>query len=205
MKCLILFHSAYGHVYRMAEAVAAGVREVPGAEAVLRKAPETLPDEILKKIGALEPRKAWAHIPDAAIGDLVDCRALIIGTPTRFGGMCAQIRALLDATGGLWAEGAMLGKVGAAFVSTGTQHGGQESTLLSVHTYFLHHGMVVAGLPYAFAGQMVMSEITGGSPYGASTIAGPDSGRTPTENDLAGAHFLGKHVAGLALKLSSPA
>jgi len=200
-KVLIVQYSMYGHINKMAEAVAAGVREVPGCEVVIKRVPETLPDEVLAKMGAMEAQKEMAHIPVATVEDLADADAIIFGTPTRFGNMCGQMRQFLDATGGLWMKGALVGKVGSVFTSTATQHGGQESTILSFHTTLLHHGMVVVGLPYAFAGQMTISEITGGSPYGASTISGGQGERMASENELAGARYQGAHVARIALKL----
>ncbi|MDZ4183400.1 MAG: NAD(P)H:quinone oxidoreductase [Desulfuromonadales bacterium] len=200
-KVLIVQYSMYGHISKMAEAVAEGVREVAGCEVVIKRVPETLPDEVLAKMGALDAQKAMAHIPLATVEDLASADAIIFGTPTRFGNMCGQMRQFLDATGGLWMQGALVGKVGSVFTSTATQHGGQESTILSFHTTLLHHGMVVVGLPYAFAGQMSISEITGGSPYGASTIAGGQGERMPSENELAGARYQGAHVARIALKL----
>jgi NAD(P)H dehydrogenase (quinone) len=181
--------------------VAEGVREVGGAEAILQRVPETLSDDILKKMGALEARKAFANIPVAKVEDLVQADAIIFGTPTRFGNMCGQMRQFLDATGGLWAKGALVGKVGSVFSSSATQHGGQESTILSVHTTLLHHGMVIVGLPYSFDAQMRIDEITGCSPYGASTIAGPSGERQPSQNELAGAKYQGRHVAKIAGKL----
>jgi len=203
MKVLVVFYSMYGHVYRMAEAVAEGVRGVPGATAELRRVPETLPDAILEKMGALEARKVFAHVPVAKVEDLASADALIFGTPTRFGNMCGQMRQFLDATGQLWAQGKLVGKVGSVFTSSATQHGGQESTLLSFHITLLHHGMVLVGLPYSFQGQTRMDEITGGSPYGASTIAGGKGERMPSENELQGARFQGRHVAGIAARLTS--
>jgi len=202
MKVLIVFYSMYGHVYRLAEAMAEGVREVPGAEAVLRRVPETLSEDILKKMGALEPQKAFAHIPVCQVEELASADAIIFGTPTRFGNMCGQMRQFLDATGQLWARGALVGKVGGVFTSSATQHGGQESTLLTFHVTLLHHGMIVVGLPYAFQGQMRIDEVTGGSPYGASTIAGGQGERMPSENELAAARFQGKHIATIASKLT---
>ncbi|MDD5224132.1 MAG: NAD(P)H:quinone oxidoreductase [bacterium] len=202
MKILIVFYSASGHIHRMAETVAAGAREVPGAEVVLRRVPETLPEEILKRTGALEAQKSFAHIPVCTVEELGQADAVIFGTPTRFGNMCGQMRQFLDATGRLWAQGALVGKAGSVFTSSGTQHGGQESTILSFHTTLLHHGMVLVGLPYSFSGQTITNEVTGGSPYGASTIAGGQGERMPSENELAGARFQGKHVATIAGKLS---
>jgi len=202
MKVLILYYSMYGHVHRMAEAIAEGVMDVEGAEVEMRRVPETLPEEALSKMRALEAQKSFSHIPVASVDDLASADAIIFGTPTRFGNMCGQMRQFLDGTGGLWMKGALVGKLGSVFTSTGTQHGGQESTILSFHITLLHHGMIVAGLPYAFQGQMKTDEVTGGSPYGASTIAGPAGDRTPTENDLAGARFQGNHVATIAKKLT---
>jgi len=202
MKVLIVYYSAYGHIHRMAEAVAEGAKEVKGAEVEMRRVPETLPKEILKQIGALEAQKTFAHVPICTVDELASADALIFGTPTRFGNMCAQMRAFLDATGSLWAKGALVGKVGSVFTSSGTQHGGQESTILSFHITLLHHGMIVVGLPYTFQGQSRIDEITGGSPYGASTIAGPTGERMPSENELSAARFQGKHVATLASKLA---
>jgi NAD(P)H dehydrogenase (quinone) len=201
MKALIVYYSMYGHIHKMAEAVANGVREVPGAEAVLRRVPETLSEEALKKIGALEAQKALAHVPIATVDELASADAVIFGTPTRFGNMCGQMRQFLDATGELWAKGSLVGKVGSVFASSATQHGGQESTILSFHTTLLHQGMIVVGLPYSFQGQMRIDEITGGSPYGASTIAGGKGERMPSQNELAAARFQGKHVATIASKL----
>ena len=202
-KVLIVYYSMYGHIYKMAEAVAKGVREVPGCEAVIKRVPETLPNEVLGKMGALDAQKGMAYIPVATVDDLVDADAIIFGTPTRFGNMCGQMRQYLDATGGLWMKGALVGKVGSVFASSATQHGGQESTILSFHITLLHHGMVVVGLPYAFAGQMGVTEITGCSPYGASTIAGSQGERMPSDNELAGARYQGAHVARIALKLKA--
>ncbi len=202
MKVLVVFYSTYGHVYKMAEAIAEGAEEVSGSEVELRRVPETLPDDVLEKMGAVEAQKAFAHIPVCTVEELANADAVIFGTPTRFGNMCGQMRQFLDATGQLWAKGALVGKVGSVFTSTATQHGGQESTLLTFHVTLLHHGFVVVGLPYAFQGQMNNDEITGGSPYGASTIAGTQGERTPTENELAGARFQGKHVASIAAKLA---
>jgi NAD(P)H dehydrogenase (quinone) len=202
MKVLVVFYSTYGHVYKMAEAIVEGAGEVGGAEVELRRVPETLPEDVLEKMGAVETQKAFAHIPVCTVEELANADAVIFGTPTRFGNMCGQMRQFLDATDQLWAKGALVGKVGGVFTSTATQHGGQESTLLTFHVTLLHHGFVVVGLPYAFQGQMNNDEITGGSPYGASTIAGTQGERTPTENELAGARFQGKHVASIAAKLA---
>jgi len=202
MKVLIVYYSMYGHIHRMAEALAEGVREVQGAEAFLRRVPETLSEEILKKMGALEAQKAMAHVPLCTVDELAGADAVIFGSPTRFGNMCGQMRQFHDATGGLWAKSALVGKVGSVFTSSGTQHGGQESTILTFHVTLLHQGMVIVGLPYSFAGQSRIDEITGGSPYGASTIAGGKGERMPSENELAGARYQGRHVATIAKKLS---
>lgn len=203
MKGLIVYYSMYGHVHQMAEAMADGVREVDGAEAVLRRAPETLPDDVLAKMGAVESQKALAHIPVCTVDELAQADAVIFGTPTRYGNMCGQMRQFLDATGQLWAKGALVGKVGSVFTSSATQHGGQESTILSFHITLLHLGFVIVGLPYAFQGQMRIDEITGGSPYGASTIAGGAGERMPSENELAAARFQGRHVADIASRLKA--
>ncbi|UCB53027.1 MAG: NAD(P)H:quinone oxidoreductase [Candidatus Zixiibacteriota bacterium] len=202
MKVLVVFYSVYGHIYRMAEAVAEGAKEVPGAEVELRRVAETLPEEILKQIGAIEPQKAFSHIPMCTMDELATADAIIFGTPTRFGNMCGQMRQFLDATGPLWAEASLVGKVGSVFTSSNTQHGGQESTILSFHYTLLHLGMIIVGLPYTFQGQSRMDEITGGSPYGASTIASPQGDRWPSENELDAARFQGKHVAAIASKLA---
>jgi NAD(P)H dehydrogenase (quinone) len=185
----------------MAEAAAEGVKEVEGAEVEVRRVPETLPREVLEKMGAVDAQKAFSHIPVCTVSELADADAIIFGTPTRFGNMCGQMRQFLDATGQLWANGSLVGKVGSVFTSTATQHGGQESTILTFHVTLLHHGFVVVGLPYAFQGQMTLDEITGGSPYGASTIAGGDGSRMPSENELNAARFQGKHVAEIASRL----
>jgi NAD(P)H dehydrogenase (quinone) len=202
MKLLIVYYSMYGHIHRMAMAVAAGANEVSGSEVLLRRVPETLSQEILEKMGAAEAQKSMTHIPVCTVSELETADAVIFGTPTRFGNMCGQMRQFLDATGGLWQKGALVGKVGSVFASSNTQHGGQESTILSFHITLLHQGFIVVGLPYTFEGQMRMDEVTGGSPYGASTIAGADGSRMPSENELAAARFQGKHVAGIAARLS---
>ncbi len=201
MKVLIVYYSTYGHVHKMAEAIAEGVKEVSGAEAVMRRVPETLPDEVLEKMGAVDAQKTMTHVPICTVDELASADAVIFGTPTRFGNMCGQMRQFLDATGQLCAQGALVGKVGSVFTSSATQHGGQESTILSFHITLLHHGFVVVGLPYAFQGQMRIDEITGGSPYGASTIAGGSGERMPSENELDAARFQGRHVAQIASKL----
>jgi len=201
MKVLIVYYSMYGHILRMAEAVKEGADSVSGTDVRICRVPETLPEEVLKKMDALEAQKAQANVPVCNLDDLVSADAIIFGTPTRFGNMCGQMRQFLDATGGLWAKGALVGKVGSVFTSSATQHGGQESTILSFHITLLHQGMIIVGLPYSFAGQMRIDEITGGSPYGASTIAGGDGKRTPSKNELDAARFQGKHVAEIAAKL----
>jgi NAD(P)H dehydrogenase (quinone) len=202
MKVLVVFYSTYGHIYQMAEAVAEGVKQVDGAEVELRRVPETLPDGVLEQMGAVDAQKAFSHIPVCSVDELAAADAVIFGTPTRFGNMCGQMRQFLDATGQLWANGSLVGKVGSVFASSATQHGGQESTILSFHITLLHQGFVIVGLPYAFQGQMGIDEISGCSPYGASTIAGGDGSRLPSENELAGARFQGKHVASIAAKLA---
>lgn len=201
MKVLVVFYSMYGHIYRMAEAIAEGAKEVRGVEVEMRRVPETLPQEVLSKMGALEAQKTFSHVPVCTVDELALSDAIIFGTPTRFGNMCGQMRQFLDATGQLWAKGALVGKVGSVFTSSATQHGGQESTILGFHVTLLHQGMVIVGLPYAFQGQMRIDEITGGSPYGASTIAGSQGERTPSDNELAAARFQGKHVATIASRL----
>jgi NAD(P)H dehydrogenase (quinone) len=203
MKVKIIFYSMYGHIYKMAEAVAEGTREVEGAEVELLQVPELVPEDALEKSGAKKTREAFAHIPVATPVDLADADALIFGVPTRFGNMCAQMRNFLDQTGGLWARNTLVGKAGSVFTSSGTQHGGQETTITSFHTTLLHLGMVIVGLPYSETRQTTIDEITGGTPYGASTIAGGDGSRMPSENELAMARYQGRHVATIAKKLSS--
>ncbi len=195
MKVLVLFYSAYGHNWEMAQSVADGVKSIDGVEVDIKKVPETLPQELLDKIGISQAQKAWEHIPIAEPNELAEYDAIIFGAPTRFGMMAAQMKSFLDSTGGIWAKGELVGKIGSVFTSSNTQHGGQESTILNFHTVLLHHGMLIAGLPYTFEGQSVSDEITGGSPYGASTIAGADGSRRPSENELNGAFYQGKHVA----------
>jgi NAD(P)H dehydrogenase (quinone) len=197
-KVLVLYYSTYGHIERMAEAVAEGAREAR-AEVAIRRVPETVP-EAVAVAGHFKLNQA-AQI--ANIEELADYDAIIVGSATRFGRITSQMASFLDQAGGLWMRGALNGKVGSAFTSTGTQHGGQEATLFSMITNMLHFGLVVVGLPYSFAGQMKLDEVTGGSPYGASTIAGTDGSRQPSENELAGARFQGKHVAEIAAKLAA--
>ena len=201
MKVLVVFYSAHGHIYKMAQAVVEGVREVPGAQVALKQVAELLPRDVLEKLGIAEAQKAFAHVPVATVGDLETADAIIVGTPTRFGNMCSQMRAFWDATGSLWIKGTLVGKVGSVFTSTATQHGGQETTILSTHNTLLHHGMNIVGLPYTFGAQMRIDEITGGSPYGASTIAGSQGERMPSENELAGARYQGRYVANITGRL----
>jgi len=196
-KVLVLYHSYYGHIEAMAEAVAAGAREVAGSQVTLKRVPETVPAEAYAKSGGKADQAAAVATP----GELSDYDAIIFGTPTRFGNMSGQMRTFLDQTGGLWASGALIGKVGSVFASSATQHGGQESTILSFHTTLLHHGMVIVGLPYSEARQMGLDEIKGGSPYGASTIAGGQGERMPSAQELGMAGFQGRHVAAIAAKL----
>ena len=202
MRALIVYYSMYGHIHRMAEAVAEGAKEVQGTEVEMRRVPETLSQDVLMKMGAVEAQKAFSRVPVCKVDELAAADAVIFGTPTRFGNMCGQMRQFLDATVQLWSTGALVGKVGSVFTSSATQHGGQESTILSFHITLLHQGFVIVGLPYSFQGQMHIDEVTGGSPYGASTIAGGQGERMPSDNELAGARFQGKHVATIASKLS---
>lgn len=197
-RVLVLYYSSYGHVATMAQAVAEGVRET-GAEATLRRVPELVPEAVARKSGYVLDQEA----PVASVAELAEHDAVIFGTPTRFGNMASQMKNFLDQAGGLWASDALVGKLGSVFTSTGSQHGGQESTILSTHVVLMHLGMVVAGLPYTFKGQMRMDEITGCSPYGASTLADDGDGgdRSPSANELAGARFQGAHVARLATDL----
>ena len=198
-QVLVLYYSSYGHIETMAGAVAEGVREA-GADVVIKRVPELVPDEVARKSGIKLDQAA----PIATVDELPAYDAIIFGTPTRFGNMTAQMRNFLDQTGGLWAKGALVGKVGSVFTSTATQHGGQESTILTFIPTLMHHGMVVVGLPYAFAGQTGLEEIKGGSPYGASTITGGDGSRMPSAIELEGARFQGRHVAQIATKLARP-
>ena len=197
-KVLVLYYSSYGHVETMAYAVADGAREA-GAEAVVKRVPETVSREVAQQ----SHYKLDQPAPEATIEELADYDAIIVGTGTRYGRMTSQMAAFWDRTGPLWARGALVGKVGSAFSSTATQHGGQETTLMGIITNLLHHGLVIVGLPYAFAGQMRLDEITGGSPYGATTIAGGDGSRQPSQNELDGARFQGRHVAQIAAKLTA--
>lgn len=198
-KVLVLYYSSYGHIEAMAAAVAEGAASVPGTEVSVKRVPELVSDEVAKGAGMKIDQQAPIATPD----ELAEYDAIIFGTPTRFGNMAAQMRNFLDQTGGLWFTKALVGKVGSVFVSTASQHGGQETTITSFHTTLLHHGMVIVGLPYTFAGNSEMGEISGGTPYGASTLAGNDGSRMPSENELAGARFQGAHVAGIAAKLAA--
>lgn len=197
-KVLVLYYSSYGHIEKMAGAIAEGVREA-GADAIVKRVPELVPEEVARKSGFKLDQAA----PIATVAELPGYDAIILGVPTRFGNMPAQMKNFLDQTGGLWLQGKLIGKVGSVFTSTATQHGGQESTILSTHTVLLHHGMVIVGLPYSYQGQMGVKEIVGGSPYGASTIADGDGSRQPSESDLAGARYQGRHVAQIARKLAA--
>lgn len=196
-KVLVLYYSSWGHIEQMAEAVAEGARSA-GATVDIKRVPELVPDDVAKAYHYKTEQKAPVATPD----DLVNYDAIIFGTPTRFGNMAAQMKNFLDQTGGLWAQGKLVGKVGGVFTSTATQHGGQESTILSTHTVLLHHGMVIVGLPYAFQGQMGVSDVMGNSPYGASTIAAGDGSRQPSAVELDGARFQGRHIAEIAAKLA---
>ena len=201
MKIQVVFYSMYGHIHLMAEAIAQGASTVDGAEVSLWRVPELVPEDKLKDSGAGAAQSALSRLPLIDPQQLAEADAIIFGTPTRFGNMAAQMRNFLDQTGKLWLDGSLIGKVGSVFTSTATQHGGQESTILSFHTTLLHHGMVIVGLPYSEQRQMTMSEISGGSPYGASTITAPDGSRKPSENELAMARFQGHHVAQIAAAL----
>lgn len=201
-KVQVVFYSMYGHIYRMAEAVAAGAREVAGAEVTIWQVPELVPDAVLEQSGAKAARAAFSHVPTATPDQLAEADAVIFGTPTRFGNMAAQMRNFLDQTGGLWMRGALVGKVGSVFASTATQHGGQETTITSFHSTLLHLGMIVVGVPYAEQRLLDMTEITGGSPYGATTLAALDGSRLPSENELAIARYQGRHVAQIAARLA---
>lgn len=198
-KVLVLYYSMYGHIEKMAEAVAEGAGRIAGAEVALRRVPETIPEERARAMGVKLDQMAPVAAPD----ELAEYDAVIFGTPTRFGNMAAQMRNFLDQTGRLWMNGALVGKVGSVFASTGTQHGGQETTITSFHTTLLHHGMVIVGVPYTCKGLTLMTEITGGSPYGATTLAGADGQRMPSENELEIARFQGEHVARIATRLAA--
>jgi NAD(P)H dehydrogenase (quinone) len=196
-KILVLYYSSYGHIEQMAQAIAEGARSVTGTDVTVKRVAELVPEEVARKSGM----KVDQDAPIASPNELADYDAVIFGTPTRYGNMAAQMRNFLDQTGGLWVKGALVGKVGSVFASTATQHGGQETTITSFHSTLLHHGMIIVGLPYSFAGQSKIDEVTGGSPYGATTIAGGDGSRQPSRNELDGAHFQGRHVAEITGRL----
>ena len=197
-KILVLYYSAYGHIEKMAEAVAEGARAVPGTQVTIKRVPELVPEEVAKKSGMKLNQRASVAKPE----ELADYDAIIFGTPTRFGNMCAQMRNFLDQTGPLWMKGSLIGKVASVFTSTATQHGGQETTITSFHNTLLHHGMIIVGLPYSCQNLLIMSEITGGSPYGAATLSAADGSRRPSENELTMARFQGRHVAEITAKLT---
>jgi NAD(P)H dehydrogenase (quinone) len=197
-KVLVLYYSSYGHIEQMAEAAAAGAREA-GAEVAIRRVPETVPETVARDAHFKLDQAA----PVATVAELEQYDAIIVGTGTRYGRMSSQMASFLDQTGGLWMRGALNGKVGAAFTATASQHGGQETTLFSIITNLLHLGLTVAGLPYSFQGQLKLDEVTGGSPYGATTITAGDGSRQPSENELAGAFYQGRHVAEIAAKLTA--
>jgi NAD(P)H:quinone oxidoreductase type IV len=202
-KVQVVFYSMYGHIYKMAEAIAAGAREVPDTDVALYQVAELTSDDTLEKSGAKAARAAFAHIPVIQPAQLAEADAILFGTPTRFGNMAAQMRNFLDQTGALWMGGNLIGKVGSVFTSTASQHGGQETTITSFHSTLLHHGMVIVGTPYSEKRLITMTEITGGTPYGASTITGADGSRQPSENELAIARFQGRHVTEIAKKLAA--
>lgn len=203
MRVSVVFYSSYGHMYKMAQAAVEGAEEVDGADVKLLRVPEILSEDVLKQMGSLDFQKQIADIPEVTHEDLTDSDALIFGIPTRFGNMIGQWRMFLDSTGPLWSSGALVGKVGSVMSSSATQHGGQESTVLTSLVTLLHLGLIYVGLPYTFQGQMTLDEISGGSPYGASTIAGGDGSRMPSENELDAARFQGRHVTQIAKKLAT--
>jgi NAD(P)H:quinone oxidoreductase type IV len=200
-KVQVVFYSMYGHIYKMSEAVVAGAREVSDVDVELYRVSELVPDEILEKSGAKPAQQAYVHVPIITPAQLTSADAIIFGTPTRFGNMSAQMRNFLDQLGGLWMKNALVNKIGSVFASTGTQHGGQETTITSFHSTLFHLGMIVVGVPYAEKGLTKMDEITGGTPYGATTLAGADGGRSPSENELNIARYQGKHIAEIAKAL----
>ena len=201
IKVQVIFYSMYGHLYKMAQAVVEGAKQVPGAEVSLYQVQELIPDDVLEKYGAKAAKAAFAKVPVATVDQLPEAHAIIFGTPTRFGNMAAQMRNFLDQTGQLWLKGSLIGKVGSVFASTATQHGGQETTITSFHSTLLHQGMVVVGVPYSESGLLHMADISGGTPYGATTLAGSDGSRQPSENELKIARYQGKHVTEIAVKL----
>lgn len=198
-KLLVLYYSMYGHIETLANAVADGARGIAGSSVDIKRVPELMTEDVARRVGAKIDQAA----PVATVDDLAGYDAIIFGTPTRFGNMCAQMRNFLDQTGRLWMAGGLIGKIGSVFTSTGTQHGGQETTISSFHNTLLHHGMIIVGVPYSCQELTNMSEITGGSPYGAGTLAGGDGKRQPSENELAIARFQGAHVARIAQKLAA--
>lgn len=200
-KIQVIFYSTYGHTFDLAEAVAEGCREISGSEVQVLQIAETLGLDVLEKMGAGEARKRFADIPTADPKRLVEADTIILGSPTRYGAATAQMRSFIDATGGLWMKGSLIGKVGGAFTSTASQHGGQETTLMSLATFFLHQGMIFAGVPYSTRELLTMNEITGGTPYGASTITGAEGKRQPSANELAVARAQGRHITRIAQKL----
>lgn len=202
-KVYVVFYSMYGHIYKLAKAIAAGAREVQDVDVSVYQVPELVPEDVLEKSGAREARSAFQDIPIIKPEQLADADAILFGTPTRFGNMAAQMRNFLDQTGSLWVNGGLIGKVGSVFTSTASQHGGQETTITSFHTTLLHHGMVIVGAPYSEQRLTNMEEISGGTPYGATTITGADGSRQPSENELAIARFQGRHVAQIAKKLAA--
>ena len=201
IKVQVIFYSMYGHVYKMAQAVVEGAKQVPAAEVSLYQVQELIPDDVLEKYGAKAAKAAFAKVPVATVDQLPEAHAIIFGTPTRFGNMAAQMRNFLDQTGQLWLKGSLIGKVGSVFASTASQHGGQETTITSFHSTLLHQGMVVVGVPYSESGLLHMGDISGGTPYGATTLAGSDGSRQPSENELKIARYQGKHVTEIAGKL----
>jgi NAD(P)H dehydrogenase (quinone) len=201
IKINVIFYSMYGHIYKMAEAIAEGAKGVPGTEVKILQVPETIPDDVLEKYGAKAARASFAKVPTATLDHLTEAHAIIFGTPTRFGNMSGQMRTFLDQTGPIWFSGGLIGKVGSVFASTASQHGGQETTITSFHTTLLHHGMIIVGVPYSDKGLLDLSQVSGGTPYGATTIAGGDGSRQPSANELNIAKFQGKHVAEVTAKL----
>ncbi len=198
-KVLVLYYSMYGHIETLAEGIAEGARKIDGVEVTLKRVPETMPEDVARNAGAKLDQSAPVAKPD----ELEQYDAIIFGTPTRFGNMCGQMRNFLDQTGGLWANGKLIGKVGSVFTSSASQHGGQETTITSFHTTLLHHGMIIVGVPYSVPALTNMEEVSGGTPYGASTLAGADGSRQPSENELTIARFQGEHVAKIAKKQSA--
>lgn len=201
VKVYVVFYSLYGHVYRLAEAVKKGAESVENVDVKLFQVPELMSEDQLKNAGAFEVKRSFSHVSLASVDNLAEADAIIFGTPTRFGNMASQMKNFLDQTGGLWAKGALIGKVGSVFSSTASQHGGQETTLTSFHTVLLHHGMIVVGVPYSEQRLLNMKEITGGTPYGSTTVTDHDGSRMPSENELAIAEFQGRHVAEIAKKI----